>query len=260
MLNDRQLENLVRMAAEIEAMDALASGQPALRLAGEPARPVGRSSANPWKLSRGWSVALAAIATAAAACVALIFVPGGTTTGSGAPSNTSPNEIVAAPLPQNPDLWSGPGAAWPPAPPWPFNGEPIYPEAVAEMVPASHVEPEIRGALLAIIEDDAGHIECVKWAEHDWGQGRTLAEAKASELVALSLMMACDRTPRRMTVVGLRGPVSELPLGDARAAEFASCVVKAPARCSAQTCCNAGAASDCIPDDVTARFERVSLR
>ena len=81
-----------------------------------------------------------------------------------------------------------------------------------------------------------------------------------SDLVALSLMMTCNRTPHRMTVVGMRGPANELPLGDAKAAELAACIVKAPGKCSSMSCCNPGASTECIPDDVNVRFERVSFR
>jgi len=256
MLDDRQLENLIRMAAEIEAMDALASQRQPLHLTGEPARAgAAHASQGRWGLGRGWGAALATVAMAAAASIALIFVPGGLLTASSG-SKSSPGggagpsggmvAAVAAPTPSDPVLWSGTGAGWPGALPWPYNNKPVA---------------DIRGVLLAIIEDDAGHIECVQWAEHDWDhQGRTLADMKASDMVALSLMMTYDRSPRQMTLVGLTGPADELPLGDARAAELASCIMKAPARCSQQTCCNDGAAAECIPDDVSVRFERFSLR
>jgi hypothetical protein len=270
MLDDRQLENLIRMAAEVEAIDALSSSPASLRLTGgSPTRESRR-----WSIGRTAALALTGI-TAAAASLVLLMAPGGLL----APATPAGNGTKAAPAPyakgggpkampeeiaaaiDNPTLWSGTGAAWPPALPWPFNGELASGDSMGEVVPASYESTgEIRGALLAIIEDEGGGIECVKWVEHDWGRGRTPSDVKASELVALSLMMTCDRTPGRMTVVGLKGPAAELPLDDAQAQEFATCILRAPARCSAQTCCNPGAASECIPEDVTARFERVSFR
>ncbi len=273
MLDDRQLENLIRMAAEIEAMEALASQTAPLRLVGEPVRPAARvQQQSRWRGGRGWVVALTA---AAAACIAAIVVPGGLMTAMrGGTNNNGP--IAKAPDPKTPahkaavaigpmaaDLWAGSGAAWPPALPWQFAN--VADEMGGEDGPQSMNGTmggaEIRGALLAILEDDSGHVECVQWTEHNWDQqGSTLAEAKASDLVALSLMMTCNRTPHRMTVVGMRGPVNELPLGDAKAAELAACIVKAPGKCSSMSCCNPGASTECIPDDVNVRFERVSFR
>lgn len=257
MLNDRQLENLVRMAAEIEAMEALASGKPSLRLTGGGA-PVSASkgASHGWRLGWRRSAAFGSM-LAAAAAIAFVAMPGGLLSGS----KTSPSprlvpheRIAKAPAPVNPEIYTGPGGVWPAALPWPLNGEPVDPLAQARR------SPEIRGALLAILEDDAGRVESVKWVEHDWEAGKGLDDAKASDLVALSLMMSSDHTPRQMTVVGLRGPADELPLGDARAQELASCIVRAPAKCSSMSCCNPGAAVECIPDDVSVRFERVSFR
>jgi hypothetical protein len=254
MLEDRQLEKLIRMAGEVEAMDALASGPGNLRLAGEPVRhEAGRRMGGRWRLMG------AGLVTAAAAAAALFVLPT-VTAPSVKPVPVSPGAIALKPKLDHPELWSGTGAAWPGELPWPLNGKPVI-ETVADSGGESMAKPEIRGALLAILEDDSGRVECVKWVEHDWNQpGHTLNDTKASDLVALSLMMSCDRTPRQMTVVGLRGPVDELPLGDASAAEMATCIMHAPAKCSTMTCCNPGAALDCIPDDVNVRLERVSFR
>lgn len=119
--------------------------------------------------------------------------------------------------------------------------------------------PKQGSVVMAIAQDSAGGIRCVQWAEHEWSGGRQLSEVDPAELKALGKSMICEREAPRVVVVGLEGPGQMLPQSEAFAAEVARCIV-ATSACQQPGWNAAGCAeSSCMPGSVTMRMETLAL-
>lgn len=132
-------------------------------------------------------------------------------------------------------------------------------EVVVAPSPPSAVESH-GTVVMAIVEDDAGGLRCVRWSPGVLGQ-RKLNEIRPDELRALGMTMVCAESPRRVLVVGMEGPRREVvPTSDAHATDMARCILSSPACGSgvfdAGRCAQAG----CVGSDVSVRVESVAMK
>lgn len=149
---------------------------------------------------------------------------------------------------------------------WPVGGAAVpdgsgpvavrpVPEVIAK--PAEARE----SVLMAIAEDDAGGLRCVKWSPGVWGQ-RPLSDVASEELRSIGLSLGCETAVRRLLVVGMEGPTALLPHSDAHASEVAQCILRQPP-CAAdgfdRGACSA-AGGGCVGSDVSVRVELIAGR
>jgi len=73
--------------------------------------------------------------------------------------------------------------------------------------------------------DECGECWCVRRWAPQWGAERNVNELEESELVDDSMVRACVGDPRRVIVIGLSGPIDELPKTDDQALELSLCLI-----------------------------------
>jgi hypothetical protein len=222
-MNDRRINNLVRMAAEIDELErsALDAAPAEPRMHAPQLRLVDRDQAHRLRRERRAWVVRAVLMGAAAASVGLavrLSLP----TFTHAPSPTPP--IVKSPvipLPKT-EVAVAPTPKVPPVAPHLLPRKP-------DTTTIAYVPPPTPGAddaavVLAIFEDAGGIVRCVRWHEHDFGE-RGLEHVRRSELLAATYGDSCVVGPHRLIAVGLTGPRDELPNTEERAQAMAQCII-----------------------------------
>lgn len=131
--------------------------------------------------------------------------------------------------------------------------------------------PENKDVLLAVYEPAAAESparafddSCLQVWTPAWAGQRNIADAREAELVGESLDHACLDRPGRVTIVGLSGPVDELPQTQAQAHELVACMMLGRSdpthACGTDDWSLRSAATQCVPDNVAVRVETISLK
>lgn len=174
-MDDRELEQLLRMAREAEEL-------------ADSAIPASITLVRPlWRRPRVWA-GLSTLAAAAAVTVVWTLVPRTVAP----PSVPTTYPIAAAP--------ESPATATPDEP----ESQPI--RLVKGMDPGG---PE-QSVVFAIFRDPAGGCSCVQLENADWGS-RRLADVGRDELLAAALDNPCTTLARQVLVVGVSGKPGTVP-------------------------------------------------
>ncbi len=80
-----------------------------------------------------------------------------------------------------------------------------------------------RSVVLAISEDAAGEVACVRWADHCPVPGTRLADMGEADLARLGAELGCEPGEGRVLIVGMEGPAGAVPASDAEVARIAGC-------------------------------------
>ena len=236
-MNDRQLQELLRMAAEVEAIEAHASSTLGQVSAWTNAR-------RPTVLRRaawaGLSIA-AAVALGAGFFVILRPVPVVPADNSAALATFERPE--SQPLAVNPveDAIASPTIT--------LAAAPVFEGTSAPATP---------GILLAIYQDILGASRCVQVLPLAMNPGQTLADVSRIDLLHaddLSGGSSCATGPHRLLIVAIAGPSGSLPSSDASAEALASCIADSRDVCSEALSSYANAAAACLPPGVSVRVE-----
>lgn len=245
-MNDRRINNLVRMAMEVEEIESQATS-PSLRLVGEPVMAGARG--------RSWFVSgagLAGMGLAAAAGLALVFAipamlhpatPGktviATDTGGSTPQN---NEIVRHMPTVDPFV----------------NVDTHEPATPAVALASDRVDPGMveRSLVMAIYRGARGQMQCVKMKPHEWSENKCLTDVTSQELKCVSVGQACSASADHALVVALSGPQKSLPRNDADAVSLATCILGSP--CENDSKCLSLSAAECVPAGVSVKIETVA--
>lgn len=219
-MNDREINNLIRMATEAEELErsVLGLGSESVRTT-PPMRLVGHRAC----VRRRPSVYRVALLAGAAAVVGLavrLSLP------TPAP-RPNPWPVVVKPSPAEnegkgtevvtrDDSAPSAGDVAEPA-----GGSSAVKPAIVRAVGAR--KPGEASGVLGIFEDAAGNIRCVKWREHDFGD-RPLDTLRPGELTAAMYGQHCVVGPHTMIAVGVTGPRDELPTTAERAQVWAQCI------------------------------------
>lgn len=115
--------------------------------------------------------------------------------------------------------------------------------------------------VVAIHRDKLGGLRCVDFKPHEWDENRCLSDVSPTELRDTAMQSdPCGTPEHQMVLVALSGPRSALPTSAANAAELARCILAGRRDCDTEGRCFVGAASRCVPADVSVRIETVSAR
>jgi hypothetical protein len=243
------------MAAEVDELERSAgAAQPPLQLVqcedGAQATSRGRGR----RLSVVWRIAPFA---AAAACVGLAIMfartGGAPPSGPGTPRLADRSATKAPALPVQPSERVRPPMLTAAVPP-------ITPEYARKLIALLENRAEVATGVLAIYEDAAGVVRCVRWHPHDFG-ARGLDQLPPGELVRLSYGPHCAVVgPHRLIAVAVRGPVENLPSSDERAQLLAECIVgEVPSRCGAQAATESSEATGCLPGGLQMAVETLAM-
>lgn len=226
-MNDRQLQELLRMAAEVEEIEAHASST------------LGQVS--PWtnahrpsRMRRtAWAVASAAAAIALGAGIFMAIRP-----------------APVAPIDHGGSVAGKPT----PAPVTEPATIPVQGSAIA----AVDSRPATPGMLLAIYQDILGAARCVQVLPLPMNPGESLADVARADLLhadELSDGATCATGPHRLLVVALAGPANSLPATAESAEALATCIAASRDQCSEMPSSYADAAAACLPPGVSVRVE-----
>lgn len=238
---DRQLEDLLRMAHEADEAESLLSGGAAGHRPTPPGfpSPLRLAGAGHGRSLGAWAALAAGVAIIASGGIWLSANP--TRNAPGIASGARTLALGPKPEAASADVQPGPP-----------------PQAVAANEEPALLERR-SAAVLAIVQDDAGHLQCVQWSSSPWQAERNLADVRTDELRDLGVGMLCERAARRVLVVGLEGPTHEMPTSDEHAATIARCILHSPHGDlpGAAEVCTPGT---CMPTSVKMRMESVALR
>lgn len=225
-MDDRQIQQLVRMALEAQALESPDSSG-AFVLAAH------RSG---WHPSIRWGAAAAGLVGAACIWLALRPAPGSAPPMLGeSPADTTSLATLAL-LPE------------------PSRRPALPAVAVDSPTPAGE-----HSVVLTIFRDSYGELSCVQWHPHEWGEGRTLAEVTAGELLDAGAQAWCDTGASEMVVVALTGPKGSMPATDTFAQDFAACIAASGDLCELDPSSYSSAALSCLPPGVQAMTQTVPL-
>lgn len=226
-MNDRQLQELLRMAAEVEEIESHASST------------LGQVS--PWTNAHrpnrvrrtAWAVASAAAAIALGAGLFVALRPAPVAPNSGGDAMA----VKPAPAPViEPDV------------------VPVQGVAIA----AVDSRPATPGMLLAIYQDILGAARCVQVLPLPMNPGESLADVARADLLhadELAEGAVCATGPHRLLVVALAGPANALPASAESAEALATCIAASRDQCSETPSSYADAAAACLPPGVSVRVE-----
>jgi hypothetical protein len=239
------MENLVRMAAEIDELERSAVdvgvGAGSRRLA-PVARAVNGGGRSEAARRRRMTIRIAALASAAA-CAGVVVklslpVP--------APV-VRPVEVVVVPSPVVPVVVA----------------PELVPERPVVMAAEPRVEtrPEEASVILAITADASGGVQCVRWRPHDFG-GRKVEEVRPGELAAATYGQECATGPHRFIAVGLTGPRDSLPENDHEAEMVAQCIIGGGSvpGCAVEPASYTSSSMACLPRGMKAVVETMAMR
>ena len=242
-MNDRRINNLVRMAMEVEQLETDAT-TPGLRLVGEPA--VVRRRA--WFAS---GAGMAGIGLAAAAGLALVFaIPGmlhtsepvktvvATNGGGNSAETPKANNIIVRSIKQAAPV---------------ENVNLAMTNPLTDRVDPGTVE---RSMVMAIYRGSRGQMQCVKMKQHEWSENKCLTEVTPQELKCVSVGQACTASADHALMVALSGPQKSLPRTESEAMHLATCILGSP--CENDSKCLSLTAAQCVPDGVSVKIETVA--
>ncbi len=225
-MNDRQLHELLRMAAEVEEIEAHASS-----IAGQ---------VSPWTNARRPNTLQRAVWGGLSVAAAIAIGAGAFITLRPAPLQPSAPGGVVAVLPQ-------PGVI-----------ELVRADVPPPAAMAMTSQPATPGMLLAIYQDVLGAARCVQIWPLPMNPGESLADVARFDLLQPDDAMggvSCATGPHRLLVVALAGPSSSLPDSDESAEALASCITSSRDMCSEAPSSYASAAAACVPPGVSVRVE-----
>lgn len=248
-MNDQRINELVRMAMEVEELESEGQGAPGLRLAGSgvlPRRVGGLGGHRAW-----WVAAGTALAAALALAIALpIYLKPSRTeiVTNPAPSDLTPVEPPALPVPANivtvvtlpmctPDLSKS------------------YPVR-SGFSTVSSSDPQ-GSAVVTIYPRVRGNAPCVQVWAHQWSENRCLGEVPAQEIKAAATDSLCN-VGNQTLVVALAGPRKALPKTQAEAEGLADCILGFPHECGGDTQCLSHIAMQCVDPNVSVKIETVA--
>lgn len=177
-MNDTQIQRLLRMASEA---DALARSEGTFPFSAR------RASRAPWQARIAW-IGLPA-AAAAAITLAVVF------------SGSNPG-------PRTPTPVAGPTGS--DAPPITLAAAPVEPHPV-RLVKGPVPKQDEHSVVLAIFRGEQGECSCVQLTDFDAGEGRRLADVGYGELLAYALRNPCTNAASQLLVVGVAGRRGTLP-------------------------------------------------
>jgi hypothetical protein len=225
-MDDRQLSQLLRMAAEAERLEF---GHAPLPMPAHPAPRLG--------LWLGWSAAAAAVVIGSSLWFANAIL---------APS-TPPNTTVAT-AEQPPRL--------------PTNTDPNTP-AIVEVAAADPCDNE-SSVLLAIFRNADGSTSQARIAMSDWDSRRGLNDLAEGELIGFAFEhtenMTADTMPDSVVLLAVTGPSELVPHTADAAAYLAACLEQTPTSCGTEIPCYTSAALQCLPPGVSVRGEARVVR
>ncbi len=232
-MDDRSLEKLIRMAVEIDELEAelRTPAAPSLTNAfrvGPRLAPgqASRSGAPRRRHTLRWFASMAV--TAAAACIAAAWF----WTGQVEPTGTHSPPVLAEhkPMPSRTDGTTRFAVA-PPA-----SGD-------------SYV-------VLSIFRTWDGECQCRSWRVHRLAPGKTLAQMETGELLDAALASRCVESVERLMVVALAGRPEELPMQSDQAESLLECMELSPNDADRST---AAMTQSCVPGGLTVRTQFVSV-
>ncbi len=224
-MNERELDNLVRMATEIDELE-----RSALRFdSGTERRPLVVTLGLGQPRSRRWRIGLSALATAAALLVMMWSHPSSPpsqTTAPYCPANLAPSFNIA--------YWSGEGAP---------DGQRV---ACFEPQPAEQC------SVLAIFHHWQEECQCVVWLVYEWEDGRALAELSPDDIRDITLEVTGAPPIEQLLVVAISGNPDDLPTSAIQAYELLACLndVSPTNGINESSAEYASAARACLPDSV----------
>lgn len=224
-MDDRQIQELVRMAVEAESLEHDQS------VPGPFLFPAHRSS---WRVGLAWAGAAAAgLALGVGTWVAVRQGPSPVPVPKMALADKT-DRSAAATLPKPVPTHAAPG-------------------------PHARGAGDERCVVLMITRDSYGDLSCVQWRPHEWGEGRSLAQITPAELLDAAGGMWCDDGASEVTVVAVSGPRGSVPSSDALAQEVAACMTYSGDLCEGEPGSYATAALSCLPAGVHAVAQTVPL-
>jgi hypothetical protein len=114
--------------------------------------------------------------------------------------------------------------------------------------------------VMAIYRDPLGAMHCVQMKPHEWQGNRCLTEVPPSELRSVWFGRPCAE-PASTLVVALSGPRRALPKNEEGAVALARCILGLSESCEAHgQPCLQRAAVECVPSEVSVRVETVAAR
>ncbi len=242
-MNDRQLHELLRMAAEIERIEADAASVVG-HIGGRSAQATrgrrlfaGRAA---WAWAGGLAAA-AAVALGVGGFLALSGGGGGSGQGGSALTDARPNPIDYR-VPQPPDLTA-------------IAAADVAQRTSPVPLPKIAASPAM---LLAIYQDMFGGARCVQIVPRPLEPGESLAAIGRDEMLHAEDIERgawCAPGPHRLLVVALAGPADRLPTTHERAEALAACIAQARDACSEDQSAYASAAYTCVPPGVSVRVE-----
>ncbi len=248
-MNDRRINELVRMAMEVEELESDVAA-PQLRLVGDgvPAGDLSRSQ-------RGWWAGATGIGLAAAAGLALVFaIPA---MRHPEPASGTKN-IATVPMPEQPtttgiqivrhlDLKQ---ATQPVAP-----GPSVLP-VIAQVQDRTDPGMVERCMVMAIYRGQRGQMHCVQVSPHEWSENKCLNEVTPQELKCVSVGQSCSASADHALVVAMSGPQKSLPRTESDAVNLATCILGSP--CQNDSKCYSLSAAECLPVGVSVKIETIA--
>ena len=201
-MTDRQIESLVRMAVEIDALEQSAADRRRATQSANGPGPVwtladARAAAPPGD-NRGWTrrrlIGLGA--AAAAACFAMMTPPRGD-------SGPVPTRFATPADIRFVSMAEGPGAD----------------------APQHLLSTGDRGSfVLAALAEWSGDCDCLRWRLHEWEHGGLLAQANAGQTLGITVLPS-DRPPaERLLVVAASHSAADLPATVEEADDLLACL------------------------------------
>lgn len=157
----------------------------------------------------------------------------------------------------------------------PTNHEPVQPRLASESAePPSHHLPELpldlreimhdlyadiglghsreQSVMLAIFKDQSGECTCLQYFRDETGAGGSFADLGRSELLSFAIGASCSANPERVVVLALKGRADSLPTLE-NAGKFVACVDELSD--SHDEAAYARAALGCVSPDIQVRAE-----
>lgn len=248
-MNDRRLNELIRMAGEVSALERSAEGTPTLRLAGSPAEVARVRVAR-----RSWIGMLSAAAALAIAGLGTWYAL------APSPSPVAPGPVAVNGSNSSGTTDSSSNAYVKNQPFGPALTVPGTEGAVVRTVQNTPIPgtPD-ESVVLAIYRDNTGGLRCVQLAAHTWAN-RCLPDVQPSELRDVRFGAPCVKEPQETLLIALAGPRRSLPTNEAGAVALAKCILSMPRGCDGEAACFSGPASQCVPAGVSVKIEAVADR
>ncbi len=254
-MNDRRLNELLRMAGEVDDLERSADGMSSSRRPGLNATANGAKSPaliRTDRLIRRQMFGALSMAAALAIAGVGFWLNSQSNRSSAPPVATSDSERGVSEVPARDYVKHVPLST------------PTLVDAPTGTVVRSTPPVPVVGSLdesvvLAIYRNDAGDLHCVQLAPHTWSN-RCLPDVQPVELRSVSFGTPCATQPRHTLLIALAGPRRSLPTSEASAVSLAKCILSMPRVCDGDAACFSGPASQCVPAGVSVKIESVADR